>query len=122
MSELLIKKITIKEALEQGYTQCGYKGVDYQNLMDIATLINEDFHKTILVAKPEAHSVSISSCEIIEYLCDRYSEESPDDDNFDIELCLKEKKELIEKFVSDMNEVYSKKQWWYLSNTIELIP
>lgn len=116
------KQITIKEALEQGYTRCGYEGVDYQNLMDISTLINEDFHKTILVAKPEAHSVSISSEGVIDYLCDIYSEESPDDDHFDIELCFKEKKELIEKFVSDMNEVYSQKQWWYLSNSIELIP
>jgi len=37
-------KLTIKEALEQGYQHCGYAGHDYQIVMQIDDLIPDDFY------------------------------------------------------------------------------
>lgn len=123
--ERKIEQITIKQALEQGYAQCGYDNTDYQHLMQIKDLCADDFERSkniILVADTKENYVAIDKQDIMDLLLDRYADESPDDDTYDITSCFEEQSEKIEKFVSDMNEVYSKKVWYYLCHSIQLIP
>jgi hypothetical protein len=122
-----MKKITVKEALKQGYTLCGYEDLEMQGLKNIDNLEEEDFephHGYLCVANKQSNSASISSEEVIEWLTDRYydTEGNPDDDTHDMELCFKEKTEIIEEFVSKMNEVYSQKKWWFLDSDLRLVP
>lgn len=123
-----MKTITVKEALEQGYERCGYDSLENQNLKQLDQLEAEDFEPYhgghLVLAKKEANSASISTGEVIEWLTDRYfdTDGNPDDDCHDMELCLKEQEKTIEEFVSKMNEVYSKKQWWFLDSDLRLVP
>ena len=121
-----MKKITVKEALKQGYTLCGYEDLEMQGLKNIDNLDEEDFepHGYLCVANKESNSASISAAEVIEWLTDRYydTEGNPDDDTHDIELCFKEKTDIIEEFVSKMNEVFQKKKWWFLDSDLRLVP
>lgn len=120
-----MQTITVKEALEQGYTQCGYDGTDFQHLKQISELESDDFEENyrgkLVVAGTDSNSVSIDKTEILDFLTDRYYDESPDDDTHDIQVCFEEQSEKIEQFVSDMNEIYSKKEWFYLTE-IQLLP
>ena len=123
-----MKTITVKEALEQGYERCGYDSLENQNLKQLDQLEAEDFEPYhgghLVLAKKEANSASISTGEVIEWLTDRYfdTDGNPDDDTHDMELCLKEEEKTIEDFVSKINEVYSKKQWWFLDSDLRLVP
>jgi len=122
-----MKTITVKEALEQGYELCGYENLENQSLMSISDLSEEDFEPyhngKLCVAHKQPNSTTISSEEVIEWLVDRYfdTEGNPDDDSHDMELCFKEQKEVIKEFVSKMNDIYSKKQWFFLAD-LQLIP
>ena len=124
---VLMETITVKEALEQGYTLCGYEDLEMQNLKSIDNLDDEDFephYGHLCVAKKESNSASISTEEVIEWLTDRYydAEGNPDDDTHDMELHFKEKTEIIEDFVSKMNEVYEVKKWFFLDSDLRLVP
>lgn len=120
-----IEKLTVSQALEQGYTQCGYDNTDFQHLMQIKDLCADDFERSnniILVADTKENYVAIDKQDIMDLLLDRYADESPDDDNYDINSCFEEQSEKIEAFVYAMNEVYAKKPWYYLCHSIQLIP
>lgn len=120
--------ITVKEALAQGYERCGYESLENQNLIRIDQLEQEDFEPyhggQLVVAKKESNSASISTEEVIEWLTDGYfdTDGNPDDDVHDMELRLKEKTEVINDFVNKMNEVFSEKKWWFLDESLRLIP
>jgi hypothetical protein len=125
--KVIMKTITVKEALEQGYTLCGYEDLEMQSLKNIDNLEEEDFephYGYLCVANKESNSASISSEELTEWLTDRYydTEGNPDDDTKDMELCFKEKTDIIDEFVSKMNEVYQKKKWWFLDSDLRLVP
>lgn len=119
------QKLTVKEALEQGYDKCGYDGTDFQHLMTISELNQEDFENNyrgkIVIASNEPNYVTIDKSEIMDFLTDRYFDESPDDDLADITACFDEETEKIERFVNEINDIFRKKEWFYLTS-IELIP
>jgi hypothetical protein len=122
-----MKKITVKEALEQGYERCGYDLLENQNLIQLDQLEAEDFESYkghLVLAKKEANSASIDTTEVIEWLVERYfdTDGNPDDDGHDMELCFKEKTGIIEDFVLKMNEVYKEKLWWFLDSDLRLVP
>lgn len=119
------QKLTVKEALEQGYEKCGYDGRDFQRLMQISELSPEDFESNyggkLVLSSNEPNYVTIDKSEIMDFLIDRYFDESPDDDLADITACFDEQTEKIERFVSEMNDIFRQKEWFYLT-TIELVP
>jgi hypothetical protein len=99
-----MKTITVKEALKQGYTLCGYEDLEMQGLKNIDNLEEEDFephHGYLCVANKQSISASISSEEVIEWLTvSGYS---------------------LEEFVFKMNEVYNQKKWWFLDSDLRLV-
>lgn len=81
---MLNLKLTVKEAIEQGYTLCGYDDKDYQSLRSIDSLTDEDFDAgKIMVAEKEPMNIEVDADSISDYLADWvtsiYGENSGDD-------------------------------------------
>jgi hypothetical protein len=120
-------KLTIDEALAEGYTMFGYEGKETQNLIPIEKVCSDDFEYAethgykIVVADTDEHTAKLDADDLLGFLADRYRdyEENPDDTD-DMEDYLKEEKQLIDDFVEKINIVYAKKNWFYLTE-MELI-
>lgn len=120
-----MEKLTPKQALEKGYTHCGYENLTEQVLMPISQISDDNFdfaQGRIMVADKELHSVTVDANDIVSLLSDHFYnvDENPHTDD-DIEEYLREEKELIEEFASKINEVYKKKTWQYLCHSIQLV-
>jgi hypothetical protein len=120
-----MEKLTVKEALEKGYTHCGYEDLTEQMLMPISQIDDDNFdfaQGRIMVADKELHSVTIDADDIVSLLSDHFYnvDENPHTDD-DIEDYLKEEKELLSEFATKINEIYKKKTWQYLSHSIQLV-
>ena len=119
--------MTIAEALSEGYTRCGHEGREYQTLMKIEVLTEDDWEYAegrgdrIMVADNEMHTAKLDADFLMDYLNDQYheTEENPDDTE-DMVAYLKEAKPMIDEFVEKINAIYAKKEWYFLTD-IEII-
>lgn len=121
-----MEKLTIKQALEQGYTHCGYEDLTEQTLMPISQMDDDNFdfaQGKILVADTKKHCAKIDSDDLISFLNDHFYEtdENPFENDDEISDYLKEEKAMIEEFTSKINAIYAKKYWYYLCHNIELV-
>ena len=120
-----MEKLTAKQALEKGYTHCGYEDLTEQTLMPISQMDDDNFdfaQGRIMVADNEKHFAKIDADDLISFLNDNFYEndENPfsDDEMYDY---LKEEKTMIEEFASKINEIYKKKSWQFLCHSIQLV-
>lgn len=119
------KKLTINEALEQGYSLCGWSEKEWQSLINIEDLSEDDFEYgsgVMVVASKQENVFTIDSetlNEIVaDYIYDNYTQECADDTDEIYDLV----KEIdFTEIVNTINEKISIKKWWTLTN-IELIP
>lgn len=82
------EQLTVKEALEQGYTKCGYAGTEWQSALDITELDESDFVKEdwrgelVLMSKQSSHpTFSVDQIKelLAETISERHSDETGDD-------------------------------------------
>lgn len=122
-----MEKLTVKEALEQGYTKCGYELAEWQTLQDVEDFLNpEEFEdwgnrKMVLFSK-DSYSPSIDAETIKDLLaehiaCNHADETGDDTDNVEDSV-----RELDFESVAKMiNEKLSTTSYWKATD-IQLIP
>lgn len=75
-------KITVKQALEQGYVHFGYKGLEYQTLNELSDITDEDIETGVCLFSKE---YTTPSCEdnikeiIADHVQDQWYSETNDD-------------------------------------------
>lgn len=122
----MTEQLTVKQALEQGYTHYGYeKWTDYQRLCSIEDISEDDFNAgVILLAQKEKHFFTVDEDDIKEAVVDtlvsNYCDQSGDDDGDNIHTELSDLIQVAD-LVNVVNEFFAKHSWRYLTK-IELIP
>lgn len=119
-----MEQLTVKEALEQGYTHFGRSGEDFQHLMQLESVdvngIDDDGYNYVL-ANPKAHHLSIDADSIWDMVQDSImgsSEFSDDTDSIPDAL----KTEVPwEEYAKKINSVLQGHPYWYLTD-IKLVP
>lgn len=116
-------ELTRKEALEEGFTKCGYADREWQSVMNISDLIDDDFSDNIIIlAHKESSCPSISKEDIIDLLAEniseRHSDEFGDDTDgvYDIVRSID-----FEPTAKMINEALSNYQYWMMTD-ITLVP
>ena len=121
-------KLTVEEAINQGYTHCGWSGIDWQYLNLIEDMnCKEDFEslypssgKLVLAEKkPQSFIFDAENLRelVAENIGEQYREECADDTD-EIEDLVKEID--FSEMVNTINEKISVKKWWMLTD-IELV-
>lgn len=113
-------KLTIPQALEQGYLFFGYKGIEYQTLNDLSDITQEDIDRGVCLFSKEYTS---PSCEenikefIADHIQDQWSAETNDDtsDVYDAIMSID-----LSDIASRVNKVLEDKKYYTLTD-IELI-
>lgn len=119
-------KLTISEALAEGYTLCGYSGRDYQSLMNVADMTKADFEQSegkIVLAEKEPMHHKIGPDALIEFAVEDYfnNDEFSIDDTNDMEDLMKKNKSMFDEFAEKLNVIYREKDFYRITD-IELIP
>jgi len=119
-------KLTVKEALEQGYTKCGFDQTDWQTVMEISDMKSCDFETPMLsklvVFSKESTCPDVSEQRLKEIIADQvsdnWSDETGDDTSsvFD-KIMSVDFSEIHEKLTNALSEY----QCWFATD-IELIP
>lgn len=122
-------KLTIKQALAEGYTLCGEDGLEWQSLMHIEELTDDEIVETnsrgkrlVLASKePKVHMTSPKN--LMDQAIDDYynNDDFSNDDTGEIDHAIRANQELFEEFATKLNEIYATKKVWLLTK-IELIP
>lgn len=79
-----MERLTIKEALEQGYTHFGYKGLEYQTINELSDITDEDIERGVCLFSKE---YTTPTCEediqtfVADHIQDNWSAETQDDTN-----------------------------------------
>jgi hypothetical protein len=70
-----ITKMTRHEAIESGYTFCGYPDQEFQTLIKIKDVIHSDYAKPLMLAEKEGTHPKIDAKDLSEIIADHiYSE------------------------------------------------
>jgi hypothetical protein len=121
-------KLTVEEAIKQGYTHCGWSGKDWQSLNLIEDMKNEEDFKSLYPSsgklvlaekKPQSFLFDAENLRelVAENIGDQYRQECADDTD-EIEDLIKEID--FTEIVNTINEKISVKKWWMLTD-IELV-
>jgi hypothetical protein len=125
--EAKIKTLTVKQAIEEGYTLCGFANKDWQSLIPLEDITDEYFKDSsyngkLVLAEKQSHSYLVDAETFRDLLADtvgeNYRQECADDTD-EIEELIKEVD--FTEIVNTINEKISVKKWWILTN-IELNP
>jgi len=117
-----MKKLTVKEALEQGYTKCAFANTDPIILMSIEKLHPDDWKKAdqyrgILLAEKESYPFTISAEKIKELVSDYLVNQDEVYDE-DAELAELADEADYETIAADINQRMSKKRWWNMTDIL----
>lgn len=121
-----IQTLTVKEAIEQGYTHWGMQIDDFQHLYKLEKISQADFDDAnpkypIVLAEKEPHYMGMSAESLMEVVIDQImSSEEFGDDTDTVPDALSEMKGWDE-FADRINEVLKGHPYWYLTQ-IRLIP
>lgn len=119
-------KLTVKEALAQGYTKCGFDQTDWQTVMEIEDMSAVDFETPILtkivVFSKESTHPDVSEERLKEIVADNvndsWEDETGDDTNKVYDTIMSVDFSSIHKL---LNDALSSHQCWFATD-IELIP
>jgi len=127
--EAVLDKLTIKEAIKEGYTLCGQDGEVWQTVIRIEDLtdneiirINSRGKKLVLADKtPRIHTISAK--DLREYVIDDYynNDNFSQDDSMEIEHLFQKELPIFEEFAIKLNAIFAKREVWTLTK-IELVP
>jgi hypothetical protein len=120
--------LTVKEALEQGYTLYGYEEYEYQSLSEISDLDADEFEsaeahgRTIIAAEKEPSFVSVKVEDLYDDLIDNLMdrEEAHGDDTREIEHLVKTAVNWPE--IADKINAALKTRPYYTLTQIKLLP
>lgn len=116
-------QLTVKEALEQGYKYCGFAGKEWQMLISIEDLTEEDFNEdTYVLAGKEALSYVTSVESIADLIADSISDNEADESGRDDDEVYKGLKGLDYTGVVEMINKELKKHGYRTFTYIKLIP
>lgn len=125
-----VEQLTVKEALEQGYTHWGYDNRDFQHLSRLEGLMEGDFkdgpafelYGYIVLAQKEPYYLSISSDTVQEIISDHImSQDNYCDDDFNTVPDALKEVEGWDEFAVKINAKLKEHPYWYLTQ-IKLIP
>lgn len=81
-----MKKLTVKQAIEEGYSHWGYKDREYQYAQNLEDIVDDDFNtdETLVLFEKEPFYRSISASEIQDLIFDYMydNDETSDDTDF----------------------------------------
>lgn len=118
-------KLTLKEALEQGYTKCGFDATGWQSLHEISDLSDSDFEgeiKYFLACKePQYHLRNTK--DLAEMIADRISDDFADETGCDYIKDIFEELKAIDfsSVCQKINYVMTSHPYWTITK-IQLIP
>lgn len=123
-------KLTIKQAIAEGYTLCGVDGPEYQSLTRIEDLTSDEIlfdytgkGRRLLLANKEPRIHTTSAKDLMDQAIDDYynDEDFSQDDTGEIDRAIRKEKELFEEFATKLNAIYATKGIYMLTK-IELVP
>jgi len=113
------KKLSIKQALEQGYEFCGWANETYQRLKKIEDLDDSDFlpvdNDYLVLAEKEPFYAAVDAEGLIEYCHDQYHDQTNDDDYDDSDDSIKELILDFKELATKVNEKLKSKPHWRLT-------
>jgi hypothetical protein len=117
-----MERLTKKEALEKGYSLCGFKNREYQLLQKVADLNKVDFSEPIFLASIEPFYIPSIDAETIadilaDHMYDQVGEQTNDDTNEVHDIV---KKLDFSKSANIINQALEDKKYYSLTD-IELI-
>lgn len=122
----MAKKLTIQQAIEQGYTSCGIKDYDsFQRLISLEHMDESNFEndRKYVLADKQAKYYTNTSLQLTELLTEQvatwYCEESGDDDGMEIERELAKIIDLT-PISNAINEYFTKHPFYSLTD-IEVV-
>jgi len=120
-----MEKLTVKEALEQGYTKVGTKTNDWQSLVDLEDIKDFDSRETTFyLADKKSNSPSTSVEDIkellVEHISVNHSDETGDDTDDVYDLLNAIELSEFEPLVEKINKVLEAKTYHWLTD-IQLI-
>lgn len=122
-------KLTIKQALDSGYTLYGVDGLEFQNLHALNGLTDEEIldgqedNEFYVLAEKQPEYFTITAKDLMDYAIDNYydSEVAGMDDTTIIKDLIIKESEMFEQLVIKLNEIYKSRSTWRLTD-IQLIP
>lgn len=119
------EQLTVKEALEQGYTHFGYSDEGYQAMLDLVDFRPEEAEGKACLFDKEFTTLNVKAEWLRDELLDRISDkwdEDTNDDTREVEYMLKEiPVSSFEQLASEINEALSAKHYYKLTK-IKLVP
>ena len=120
-----IMKLTLKEALEQGYTKCGTDASGWQHLYELSDLSSADFegNTKYFLADKEAQYHLRNTNDLSEMIADRISDDYADETGCDdVNDILEEIKKIdFSSVCRRINNVMTRHPYWMLTK-IQLVP
>lgn len=116
-------ELTVKEAIEQGYTHFGYDTGDFQHLSRLEDVSKEDFdgHFDIVLADKEAYYITTTADRIMSAVSDDICcQDDYKDDTGTVEDALKEMDGWGD-FADKINAKLKEHPYWHLTK-IKLLP
>lgn len=122
-----MEKLTVKEALEQGFTKCGYEAQEWQSLWDVIDFSNsqefdEHYNRKMVLFSKDAYHPSIDADTIKDLLaehiaCNHADESGDDTDNVEDSV-----RDLdFESTAKMINDRLQSVDYWKATN-IQLVP
>ena len=83
------QKLTLQQALEQGYTHFFYKGEGYQAMNELSQVTDEDFKRGLELVNKETETISsyVTAEDIREFIAETSEERHSDETGSDTETC-----------------------------------
>lgn len=123
-----MEKLTVKEAIEQGYTHCGYDTGEWQHVRDITKLDPDDFsneYRRLVLCDPRPSYTGISADDIREVLAERVQNIRQDETADDTDNCsdaVNEMELTPFRVLADAINEKLKSEPYYTLTDIELTP
>jgi len=120
-----MEKLTVKQALEQGYEYCAFNVQDWGHVIEITDLTPEDFEDergyVLCDKQPTQYAISDSQIEdsIVEHIdCqDEFNDEDSELSGIALEGC----DDLLKQLTDKINKNLSVKKFWFQTK-IQLVP
>ncbi|PRP68126.1 hypothetical protein [Nonlabens agnitus] len=116
-----MEKLTIKQALKEGYTHCGSPSKEWQSLHKVEELTIADFdHQTFVLASKIPKTFTFSNDQIKELLIDVISDNEAEESGRDDDNVYEALKELDCTDISNQVDAILKKHCYWTLTDIEL--
>jgi len=117
-----MKELTVKQAIEQGYTKYGMAYLEWQTANDIGDIDDDAFRNDLVLFDKEANFITVSGDEIGNVLADRIEDVYCEDSGDNTTCVLKTIKEIdFSELAEEINELMKSNHSYYRLTDIKLI-